>query len=90
MRPALANIDVMIDEKLPENATARGAQLMAGLEKIRANNKLIGDVRGKGLMIGIELVKDADKTPAAGEAGEVRPPSAVRPRHPRRCRRITR
>ncbi len=69
---ALANIDVMIDEKLPENAATRGAQLMAGLEKIRANNKLIGDVRGKGLMIGIELVKDADKTPAAAEAGEVR------------------
>ncbi len=73
---ALANIDVMFDEKLPENAAARGAQLMAGLEKIRANNKLIGDVRGKGLMIGIELVKDADKTPAAAEAAEVR----------RRCR----
>jgi len=73
---ALANIDVMFDEKLPENAKTRGAQLMAGLEKIRANNKLIGDVRGKGLMIGIELVKDADKTPAAAEAAEVR----------RRCR----
>jgi len=73
---ALANIDVMFDEKLPENAAARGAQLMAGLEKIRANNKLVGDVRGKGLMIGIELVKDADKTPAAVEAAEVR----------RRCR----
>jgi 4-aminobutyrate aminotransferase len=69
---ALANIDVMIDEKLPENAATRGAQLTAGLEKIRANNKLVGDVRGKGLMIGIELVKDADKTPAAAEAGEVR------------------
>jgi 4-aminobutyrate aminotransferase-like enzyme len=73
---ALANIDVMFDEKLPENAAARGAQLTAGLEKIQANNKLIGDVRGKGLMIGIELVKDTDKTPAAAEAGEVR----------RRCR----
>ena len=69
---ALANIEVMFDEKLPEKAATRGAQLMAGLEKIKANNKLVGDVRGKGLMIGIELVKDADKTPAAAEAGEVR------------------
>jgi len=69
---ALANIDVMFDEKLPENATIRGAQLTAGLEKIQANNKLVGDVRGKGLMIGIELVKDADKTPAAAEAAEAR------------------
>ena len=69
---SLANIEVMIDEKLPENAEARGAQLQAGLQKIQANNRLLGDVRGKGLMIGIELVKDADKTPAAAEAGEVR------------------
>ncbi len=69
---ALANIDVMFDEKLPENATTRGAQLTAGLERIQANNKIIGDVRGKGLMVGIELVKDADKTPATAEAGEVR------------------
>ena len=69
---SLANIDVMFDEKLPENAEARGAELRAGLEKIQANNRLLGDVRGKGLMIGIELVKDAEKTPAAAEAAEVR------------------
>jgi 4-aminobutyrate aminotransferase len=69
---ALANIDVMLDEKLVENSAARGRQLTAGLQKIQASNKLLGDVRGKGLMIGIELVKDADKTPAAAEAKEVR------------------
>jgi len=69
---ALANIDVMFDEKLVENASERGAQLRAGLEKIQANNRLLGDVRGKGLMIGSELVKDADKTPANAEAAEVR------------------
>ena len=69
---SLANIDVMFDEKLPENAEARGAQLRSGLEKIQSNNRLLGDVRGKGLMIGIELVKDAEKTPAPAEAVEVR------------------
>ena len=69
---SLANIDAMFDEKLPENAEARGAQLRSGLEKIQATNRLLGDVRGKGLMIGIELVKDAEKTPAAAEAAEVR------------------
>ncbi len=62
----------MFDEKLPENAEARGAQLRSGLEKIQASNRLLGDVRGKGLMIGVELVKDAEKTPAAAEAVEVR------------------
>lgn len=69
---ALANIEVMFDEKLPDNSAARGAQLTAGLEKLQANYKLIGDVRGKGLMIGIELVKDSEKTPAAAEAREIR------------------
>jgi len=69
---SLANIDVMFDEKLPENAAVRGAQLRAGVEKIQANNPLLGDIRGKGLMIGIELVKDADKTPATAEALRVR------------------
>jgi 4-aminobutyrate aminotransferase len=69
---ALANIDVMLTEKLPENSAARGEQLISGLKKIQENNKLIGDVRGLGLMIGIELVTDADKTPAAAQAKEVR------------------
>jgi 4-aminobutyrate aminotransferase/(S)-3-amino-2-methylpropionate transaminase len=69
---SLANIDVMLDEKLADRAAARGAQLRAGLEKIQANNPMLGDVRGKGLMIGVELVKDADKTPANAEAVEVR------------------
>ena len=68
----LANIDVMLSEKLPENAAARGEQIMARLNPLKDKCKLIGDVRGKGLMIGIELVKDADKTPAAAEAKEVR------------------
>jgi 4-aminobutyrate aminotransferase-like enzyme len=62
----------MFDEKLPEKSAARGAQLTAGLEKLQANYKIIGDVRGKGLMIGIELIADSEKTPAAGEAREVR------------------
>jgi 4-aminobutyrate aminotransferase len=69
---ALANIDVMLDEKLPENAALRGRQFMAGFEKIQASNQLVGDVRGKGLMIGLELISDADKTPASGAAREVR------------------
>ena len=69
---ALANIDVMLDEKLPHNAAVRGEQIMKRLKKFAENTPLIGDVRGKGLMIGVELVKDKQKTPAAAETKEVR------------------
>ncbi len=62
----------MFAEKLPENSATRGEQLISGLKKIQQNNRLIGDVRGQGLMIGIELVTDADKTPAVAQAKEVR------------------
>ncbi len=69
---ALANIEVMLDEKLPENSAARGEQIMKRLKKVAEKAPLIGDVRGKGLMIGVELVKDKQKTPAAAETKEVR------------------
>ena len=73
---ALANIEVMKEEKLPENSAARGAQIMSELKPLEEELTLVGEVRGRGLMIGIELVKDAHKTPAAAEANEVK----------RRCR----
>ncbi len=70
---ALANIDVMLDEKLPENSAARGYQLMTRLARFAEKCALVGDVRGKGLMIGIELVRDkSTKEPAAEEAKAVR------------------
>jgi 4-aminobutyrate aminotransferase-like enzyme len=73
---ALANIDVMGAEKLPENAAARGSQILSALEPLEREATLVGEVRGKGLMIGIELVKDDEKTPAPDAAKEVK----------RRCR----
>lgn len=70
---ALANIDVMQSEKLPENATRRGVQIMKRLHALKEKCRLIGDVRGLGLMIGLELVKNpADKEPAVAEAKKVR------------------
>jgi 4-aminobutyrate aminotransferase len=69
---AMANIEVMTDEKLPQNAEARGDELMSSLMELKEKYSLIGDVRGKGLMIGIELIKDKDKTPAPEETREVR------------------
>jgi 4-aminobutyrate aminotransferase/(S)-3-amino-2-methylpropionate transaminase len=69
----LANLQVMLEEKLPENSAARGARIMARLKKFADKQPLVGDVRGKGLMIGIELVTDRkSKTPAADQAKAVR------------------
>jgi adenosylmethionine-8-amino-7-oxononanoate aminotransferase len=44
--------------KLNENAAARGAELAKALEDLKARHDLVGDVRSKGLMAGIELVSD--------------------------------
>ena len=69
---ALANLDVLRDEDLPGNAARRGAQMLQRLGALREACPLVGDVRGRGLMIGVELVKDAARTPAADEAKRVR------------------
>ncbi len=59
----VATIRAMREENMLENATERGVQLMAGLRKLQEKHPQIGDVRGKGLMIGTEFVVDggADK-----------------------------
>ena len=69
---AMATIDVIQEERLAENATARGQQVMTHLKKFQEQCPLVGDVRGRGLMIGIELVEDAEKTPATAAAKAVR------------------
>lgn len=57
----LKNIDIIINEKIPENAAGVGAYLKSRLKDLMNRHKIIGDVRGRGLMIGIELVKDREK-----------------------------
>jgi 4-aminobutyrate aminotransferase len=54
---ALATIK-LLKESLMDNAAAVGAHLLNSLQALQEKHQLIGDVRGKGLMIGIELVKD--------------------------------
>jgi 4-aminobutyrate aminotransferase len=54
---ALATLDVVETELLP-NVSKTGARLMAGAERLQQKYAVVGDVRGRGLMIGIEFVKD--------------------------------
>ncbi|MDY0039201.1 MAG: acetyl ornithine aminotransferase family protein [Desulforhabdus sp.] len=56
-KAALATI-ALLEEGLMANAVERGAQLMAGLKNLQLRFECMGDVRGLGLMIGVELVKD--------------------------------
>jgi 4-aminobutyrate aminotransferase len=56
----LAVLEVIREERLVENAAARGAELRAGLARIAAEDDRIGDVRGPGLMVGVELVRSRD------------------------------
>ncbi len=55
---SLAAIDIIINEKLPENSARVGAYLKSGFEKMMERRPQIGDVRGHGLMLALELVKD--------------------------------
>src|SRR5437763_1261499 len=67
-----AGLDVIDCEKLQANALKIGDQIFGGLEGLKAKRSLIGDVRGKGLLLGIELVKDrATKEPATSECAQV-------------------
>jgi 4-aminobutyrate aminotransferase / (S)-3-amino-2-methylpropionate transaminase / 5-aminovalerate transaminase len=69
---ALANIAFFEREKLPEKALEKGKKLIGELKDLQKKQPMIGEVRGSGLMIGIELVKDRNRTPAADEAGKAK------------------
>jgi 4-aminobutyrate aminotransferase len=59
----VATIQAMREDKMLENANERGIQLMSGLRKLQEDYPQMGDVRGKGLMIGTEFIlnRRADK-----------------------------
>jgi len=57
---ALAVLDVIEDERLIANAEAVGAWLRAAIADLAARHPAVGDVRGRGLMLGVELVTDPD------------------------------
>jgi 4-aminobutyrate aminotransferase len=57
-RAALTTIEIIEDEGLVENAARVGAIALERLDQLKSRNPAIGDVRGRGLLIGIELVRD--------------------------------
>lgn len=67
-----AILEVIEKEKLQENALKIGNRILTGLNELKQKHDVIGDVRGKGLMLGIELVKDRrTKEPAKEECAQV-------------------
>jgi 4-aminobutyrate aminotransferase-like enzyme/Ser/Thr protein kinase RdoA (MazF antagonist) len=69
---ALAVLDVIEDEGLVANAASAGGYLRQGLAKLADRHPAIGDVRGAGLLLGVDLVEDREtRTPASGLAHQV-------------------
>ncbi len=60
---ALANLEYLLSHDLQANALARGAQLLDHLAPLVGKVALVGDVRGKGLMVGVELVQPGSTAP---------------------------
>ncbi len=70
---AIANIDIFKEEKLVEASAKKGEYLLKRLKELQEKHTLIGDVRGRGLMVGIELVKDRrTKAPASEETNQLK------------------
>ena len=60
----LATLEVLLDEDMQGNSKRLGTILFDGLHELQQKFSCIGDVRGRGLMVGVELIEDDDKTPA--------------------------
>lgn len=68
---ALASIEVIEEEDLLNNATRVGNYFMKRMNEMKANHPIIGDVKGKGMLLGIELVKDKATKEPFEEAGKL-------------------
>ena len=87
----IAAIKQIFDDGIVENSRARGAQAMARLRELRRRLPVIGDVRGEGLLIGVEFVRDPATRERYPGRRELRHPGA-RGRAPARascCARAT-
>jgi len=68
---ALASIEVIEEEQLNERSTHLGELAMKRMEKMKAEHQIVGDVRAKGCLMGIELVKDKTTKEPFDEAGRM-------------------
>src|SRR5690606_7121473 len=68
---ALAVLDYVESHELQRNAAVQGTRLIAGLRAIADDHPIIGDVRGKGLMVGLEFVEPGGQDPSPALATAV-------------------
>jgi alanine-glyoxylate transaminase/(R)-3-amino-2-methylpropionate-pyruvate transaminase len=72
MAAGLATLDVILEERLQQRSDEVGGHLKRSLQDLMKRRPLIGDVRGQGLMLGVEMVLDhATKAPATAETAAV-------------------
>ena len=70
-------VEVVLRDRLADRASAAGARLQAGLQELREKFECVGDVRGRGLLVGMEIVADKTSKAAAPELGARPSPVAV-------------
>lgn len=68
---ALANVEILEREGLVDNSARTGAYLMEQLKDMQARHRIVGDVRGIGLMLQVELVKNRETKEQFGEADDM-------------------
>jgi 2,2-dialkylglycine decarboxylase (pyruvate) len=62
-------LEVVVRDRLAARATAAGDRLLAGLRELQDRHECVGDVRGRGLLVGLEVVSDRDSKKPAPELG---------------------